>query len=87
MERVGQTVPPVEELQFYRSISLEQFAILHERIDTLYLHDFSLPGDCSRLFHQKVLYGKVQKIRVPSGIASYDLIQGICAFSSSYANA
>lgn len=78
MERMEQTVPASvadEEMQFDRSISLEQFAILHERIDTLYLHDFSLPGECNRLFHEKMLYDREQKIQIPSVIASYDLFQ------------
>ena len=68
-------------MDFDRSISLEQFAILFEHIDSLYLHDFGLPRACARLFHEDTLYDRKQKIQIPSVIASYDLIQRM-GFSS-----
>jgi len=58
-----------------RSLTMEQFAILSKRIDTLYLHDYSLPGNCDRILYEDSLYDENQKFQIPSVIASYDLFQ------------
>jgi len=68
-------------VEYDRSITLEQFLILKEKLGTLYLHDFSLPDECDRLFYDDTLYGVEQKFRIPSVIAAYDLFQRVTLYS------
>ena len=67
-----------------RSLTMEQFSILSRRIDTLYLHDYSLPGHCDLLLYNETIYDQKQKFQIPSVIASYDLFQRLPL--SSYAD-
>lgn len=57
-----------------RDLTLEQFVILSQMLDNIYLHDFGLPEDeCERILYEETLYGEHQKYRIPSILASYDL--------------
>lgn len=60
-----------------RSITMEQFVTLHEHIDTISLHDYTLPENCDRLLYSDIVYDDPEdwKFRIPSAIANYDLFQ------------
>jgi hypothetical protein len=61
------------------ALSLEQFVALAERLDDLYLHDYSIWKKCAALFNDKTPYDpfEQQYFRIPSVIGSYDLLQRI----------
>ena len=69
-----------------RSLTMQQFAILSERIDTLYLHDYTLLDHCDHLLYDHTPYDEEQKFQIPSVIASYDLFQRLphSSFASSW---
>jgi Cupin-like domain len=61
---------------FDRSLTMEQFAILAARLDNLYLHDYSLPGNCDRLLYDNgTPYSKRQKFQLPTVMGGFDLFQ------------
>ncbi|CAB9519225.1 JmjC domain, hydroxylase [Seminavis robusta] len=70
--------------RFDRSLTMEQFAILAEEVDTLYLHDKTLPGYCDRLLYDETPYSKKQKFQIPMVIGGYDMAQRLS--QSFYAN-
>ncbi len=69
-----------------RSLTLEQFILLSEELDNIYLHDYSLPDHCEQILYEETLYGTHQKYRIPSIVASYDLFQRVTqsGYSSSW---
>lgn len=64
-----------EEAEFDQELTMEQFAILKEKLDFLYLHDYGLPGNCDRILYDETIYNPKQKFKIPSVIASWDLFQ------------
>lgn len=69
-----------------RSLTMKQFAILSEQIDTLYLHDFTLEDNCDYFLYNHTPYDEQQKFQIPSVIASYDFFQRLphSSFASSW---
>lgn len=59
------------------SINFEQFVELSKRFDDLYLHDFTLQTECTRLFWQDTPYDppSQQYFHIPSVIGRYDMYQ------------
>jgi Cupin-like domain len=72
---------------FDRSVTMEQFAILTERLDNLYLHDMGLPDTCDRLLYDDgTPYSKRQKFQLPTVMGGFDLTQRLShsVYSSSW---
>ena len=69
-----------------RSLTMKQYAILSEQIDTLYLHDFTLEDNCDYFLYNHTPYDEQQKFQIPSVIASYDFFQRLphSSFASSW---
>jgi len=83
---VGEDEDSDEDDGIDRSITMEQFALLSERIDNLYLHDFTLLDQCDYLLYDHIPYDDKQKFQIPFVIGSYDLFQRLphSSFASSW---
>jgi oxalate decarboxylase/phosphoglucose isomerase-like protein (cupin superfamily) len=64
-----------------RSITLQQFVALSERLGNLYLHDHSLPNDCDNILYEGTLYGGHSKYRIPAVLAAYDLFHRVTLYN------
>jgi oxalate decarboxylase/phosphoglucose isomerase-like protein (cupin superfamily) len=66
---------------FDRSITLQQFVTLSEKLGNLYLHDYSLPDNCDTILYEGTMYGGHSKYRIPTVVAAYDLFHRVTLYN------
>ena len=71
------------EVTYDPAITLKQFELLKSHIPGLYLHDWSIGGDCDSLFYDTTLYNTNQTFLIPTVFAGYDLSQRVTLYPHS----